>query len=759
MEWGTLMGNHSPPVETYGLPWEELVYRANKVEAIAIMVMNTSDVPYAIQIANWMRQNTPCKVWLQLITDNPEAGHSEDTWGSAPTWENEVALIEESLQDIKQQTGALDGVSVQCNLYPGRGAQQYMGMLDAMNLTQLDTFPLIFNRVGTTPILTKPLLADELIWASVIRTDTLIPEDSLMKYYLYASPHNEAGTGVYLYGSNSLDGPWELYSETPIVAKEIVSGATHISSPFIIWNDDTSEFHLYFHASRTYQETFLATSSDGITFTLSGSTPVIPVGAPSAWDYWATSYACVLKDGATWRMIYSGVGESEIHVGYATSADGITWTKQGPLTLGGAPGEEVGMLLKVDGVYYIFESRPADIYLWSSTDLITWTPGGVVLPSKPGAWDAGTVGYPTIIQSDVNGAYYMFYVGMEYTFAVDPSVVTANIGLSVSGISIGDDTLLSDVTFEFGVKLDSYGESDGVVLFSKQQAGHTDCTFEADIMSTGELLVCRGTTYANQDVWNTDTGLISLDTPYHITVSWESGTGPSSAGSPVPPIATIWENGNDTPVFQDYMTRLAVGTGDWSSDAGYPMILGTYALDVGYTFIGTWYYFKVHNTILTLDEKTENYLHEKWRYVGMEEPSIETISPHVSVDFEAAWAYAPHVEAGEIEVLAPSFRCSYRDGQLGEISTEVNLETLECGETEIFPLSNILTITVHLATITNTMAIFDLSSSNNVNIDVPVEIFLDGIIDDEVTLDGVIDDEITLDGVIDDETEMDGVVV
>jgi hypothetical protein len=306
----------------------------------------------------------------------------------------------------------------------------------------MTTFPPTFNRVGTAPILTKPLAAPELIWASVIRTDTLIPEDSLMKYYLYASPHNETGTGVYLYGADSLDGPWYLYQEPPIVAKEIVSGATHISSPFIIWNPDTSKFHLYFHASRTYgdttnQETFLATSSDGITFTLSGSTPVIPIGTSGSFDYWATSYACVIKDGATWRLIYNGANSSEAHIGYATSADGITWTKQGPLTFEGQGWSDqgVGMLMKVDGVYYIFESRLADTYLWSSTNLSTWTSGGTVLSPKSGAWDAGMVGYAFVIQSDVNGAYYLFYNGAAHTYGDDITLATANIGMAEGAIN------------------------------------------------------------------------------------------------------------------------------------------------------------------------------------------------------------------------------------------------------------------------------------------------------------------------------------
>jgi len=140
----------------------------------------------------------------------------------------------------------------------------------------------------------------------------------------------------------------------------------------------------------------------------------------------------VLKDGATWRMIYSGQGATGIHIGYATSADGITWAKQGQLTLAGESDEEVGMLMKVGSVYYLFESRLADTYLWSSTDLSTWTPGGYVLRPNPGAWDAGMAGYVFVIQSDVNGAYYMFYDGAEYTYGVDPTLATANIGLAIS---------------------------------------------------------------------------------------------------------------------------------------------------------------------------------------------------------------------------------------------------------------------------------------------------------------------------------------
>ena len=38
-------------------------------------------------------------------------------------------------------------------------------------------------------------------------------------------------------------------------------------------------------------------------------------------------------------------------------------------------------------------------------------------------------GYVFVIQSDVNGHYYMFYNGAAYTYGVDPTLATANIGM------------------------------------------------------------------------------------------------------------------------------------------------------------------------------------------------------------------------------------------------------------------------------------------------------------------------------------------
>jgi len=62
-----------------------------------------------------------------------------------------------------------------------------------------------------------------------------------------------------------------------------------------------------------------------------GSGPVLNYGSPGDWDSDYASYGTVIHDaGGAWHMWYSGSGPSggaNQGIGYATSSDGLTWTK------------------------------------------------------------------------------------------------------------------------------------------------------------------------------------------------------------------------------------------------------------------------------------------------------------------------------------------------------------------------------------------------------------------------------------------------
>ena len=70
-----------------------------------------------------------------------------------------------------------------------------------------------------------------------------------------------------------------------------------------------------------------ATSTDGVSWTKHASNPVIDVGPPGSWDDETVTPGAVIFDGSSYKMWYWGYDGTSLRTGYATSGDGIDWTK------------------------------------------------------------------------------------------------------------------------------------------------------------------------------------------------------------------------------------------------------------------------------------------------------------------------------------------------------------------------------------------------------------------------------------------------
>jgi len=71
-----------------------------------------------------------------------------------------------------------------------------------------------------------------------------------------------------------------------------------------------------------------ATSMDGINWTKqNGGNPVLNLGAGGTWDSNHVSHPIVINDAGTYKMWFCGHDGSTWQVGYATSSDGISWNK------------------------------------------------------------------------------------------------------------------------------------------------------------------------------------------------------------------------------------------------------------------------------------------------------------------------------------------------------------------------------------------------------------------------------------------------
>jgi hypothetical protein len=112
-------------------------------------------------------------------------------------------------------------------------------------------------------------------------------------------------------------------------------------APMNVFPQDTGGFIMFYYASDDFNSTWLmgmATSPDGITWTkyndpgttqppFANSDPIMPPGGTGAFDEFGVAGASVLKRDGYYDMYYSGWATNRVEIGYATSANGITWQK------------------------------------------------------------------------------------------------------------------------------------------------------------------------------------------------------------------------------------------------------------------------------------------------------------------------------------------------------------------------------------------------------------------------------------------------
>ena len=182
-----------------------------------------------------------------------------------------------------------------------------------------------------------------------------------------------------------------------------------------------------------------ATSPDGINWTKYSGNPVLDVSYTGDWDSLGVETATVITDisapeNERYKMWYAGqyYNSYRYDIGYATSPDGMNWTKYGSpvLQVGAASEWDNGFLegpsvIKDGSVYKMWycgydatvdvsgTDGQANIGYASSTDGINWTKhiNNPVVTVDLGSWDAVYVQDPHVIKD--GDTYFMWYGGNE----------------------------------------------------------------------------------------------------------------------------------------------------------------------------------------------------------------------------------------------------------------------------------------------------------------------------------------------------------
>jgi hypothetical protein len=130
---------------------------------------------------------------------------------------------------------------------------------------------------------------------------------------------------------------WTEYAGNPVLNIDSNGSwdSNHVYRVYVLYEDTT--YHMWYTGISDLGISAIgyATSSDGIKWTKYSGNPVMENGPTGSWDDDHVMSPCVISDGITYHMWYEGVNGSNYHIGYATSSDKITWTKHPTPVLSG----------------------------------------------------------------------------------------------------------------------------------------------------------------------------------------------------------------------------------------------------------------------------------------------------------------------------------------------------------------------------------------------------------------------------------------
>jgi len=192
-------------------------------------------------------------------------------------------------------------------------------------------------------------------------------------------------------------------------------------------------YHMWYAGGLLVHETDIgyATSTDGVTWNKYEYNPVLERGAPGEWDGGSLQPGAVIWDGALFHMWYGAGavpgGAGTWNTGYATSEDGVEWTKHpdNPVLTVGDAGSWDSLDALITAV--IDDGGTYRAWYWgfvtidwisvgyaTSPDGVTWTKyaGNPVFWPRTQGWDRLVVAFPMVVQD--GGVYRMWYSGGPY---------------------------------------------------------------------------------------------------------------------------------------------------------------------------------------------------------------------------------------------------------------------------------------------------------------------------------------------------------
>ena len=217
---------------------------------------------------------------------------------------------------------------------------------------------------------------------------------------------------------------WVKWPSNPVMEPGPVGSwdENNIDHPSVVIVGST--YHMFYSAEDMSNDNRIghATSPDGFNWTRDPENPVIDIGTPATWDEFEAIHPFVIYDNGQFRMWYNGHDGITQRIIYATSPDGTNWTRYTALPMlepgvtGSWDDDELGPMcvLIAGGSYHMWYTgwnTAGDFRIGYATSPngLSWTksPANPVLGfGSPGSWDDAAVTCPFVTYVDSLVMYY-----------------------------------------------------------------------------------------------------------------------------------------------------------------------------------------------------------------------------------------------------------------------------------------------------------------------------------------------------------------
>ncbi len=237
------------------------------------------------------------------------------------------------------------------------------------------------------------------------------------------------GTGsIYIYvtwGGTNINYQWIDNPTNPVLQSSGNYFDNYgVAQPVIMY--DENKYKMWYHGDGGNAKKYVlyAESSDGKNW-VKHPIPVLSPGAAGSWDSWAVQPGIVIKESGVYKMYFTGYANQNYqwYIGFATSTDGINWTKNSNPVLYSGSGWEyqitAASIIKKGNQYFLYYNGRNSNYtekvgLAISNDGINFTKysgNPILINDKP--WEGSGVMCPSIYQE--NNIYKMVYMSAQGT--------------------------------------------------------------------------------------------------------------------------------------------------------------------------------------------------------------------------------------------------------------------------------------------------------------------------------------------------------